>query len=127
LRLHKRQKRQQKQRNNMKAQLNNLRMSPRKVRLVADTVRGKSVAEARAILSFMPKVSALPLLKLLDGAVKNAANVGNTSDVSALKVSELYVNQGKTLKRHMPRAHGSAYQILKRTSKITLILADKSK
>ena len=102
-------------------------MSPRKVRLAADAVRGKSVAEARAILSFMPKVSALPLLKLLDSAVKNTANAGGASDASALKVSELFVNQGKTLKRHMPRAHGSAYQILKRTSKITLVLSEKNK
>lgn len=111
----------------MKAQLNNLRMSPRKVRLAADAVRGKSIADARAILSFMPKVSALPLLKLLDSAAKNATNTGNASDAPALKISELYVNQGKTLKRHMPRAHGSAYQILKRTSKITLILAEKQR
>jgi len=102
-------------------------MSPRKVRLVADTVRGKSVADARAVLSFMPKVSALPLLKLLNSAEKNAMHTSGASDASALKVSELYVNQGKTLKRHMPRAHGSAYQILKRTSKITLVLAEKQR
>ncbi len=111
----------------MKAILNNLRMSPRKVRLAADAVRGKSVAEARAILSFMPKAAALPLRKLLDSAAKNAANIGGISDLSMLTVSNLQVDGGKTLKRHMPRAHGSAYQILKRTSKITLALAEKKK
>ncbi|KKU57526.1 MAG: 50S ribosomal protein L22 [Parcubacteria group bacterium GW2011_GWA2_47_12] len=61
-------------------------MSPRKVRLVADTVRGKSVADARAVLSFMPKVSALPLLKLLNSAEKNAMHTSGASDASALKV-----------------------------------------
>ena len=101
-------------------------MSPRKVRRVADTVRGKSVAEARAILSFMPKAAALPLKKLLDSAAKNAENSGAT-DIAGLTVGNLQVNAGKTLKRQMPRAHGSAYQILKRTSKITLVLAERAK
>ncbi len=111
----------------MKAILNNLRMSPRKVRLAVDAVRGKSVAEARAILSFMPKIAATPLLKLLESAVKNAANMGNTSDASALTVAHFHVDGGATMKRHMPRAHGSAYQILKRTSKVTLVLSEKNK
>lgn len=99
-------------------------MSPRKVRLATDAVRGKSVADARAILSFMPKAAATPLLKLLESAVKNAENSGNTSDAS-LTVSDFQVNSGATMKRHMPRAHGSAYQILKRTSKVSLVLAEK--
>lgn len=102
-------------------------MSPRKVRLAVDAVRGKSVADARAVLSFMPKAAATPLLKLLESAVKNAANTGNTSDASALIVSSFQVNSGATMKRHMPRAHGSAYQILKRTSKITLVLSENNK
>ncbi len=101
-------------------------MSPRKVRRVADAVRGKSVAEARAILSFMPKAAALPLKKLLESAAKNAENSGAT-DIAGLTVGNLQVNGGKTLKRQMPRAHGSAYQILKRTSKITLVLSEKQR
>lgn len=106
--------------------LNNLRMSPRKVRMVINGVKGKSVAEARAILSFMPKVSALPLLKLLNSAAKNAMNAGAT-DPSTLTLADFRVDGGQTMKRLMPRAHGSAYQILKRTSKITLVLADTKK
>lgn len=102
-------------------------MSPRKVRLVVDAVRGKSVADARAILSFMPKAAATPLLKLLESAVKNAANINSASDASLLTIADFHVDGGQTLKRIMPRAHGSAYQILKRTSKVTLVLAEKSK
>lgn len=100
-------------------------MSPRKVRLAVNAVRGKSVAEARAILSFMPKAAATPLLKLLESAVKNAVNMGNASDTATLVVSDFHVDGGKTMKRQMPRAHGSAYQILKRTSKVSLILSEK--
>ena len=102
-------------------------MSPRKVRLVINAVKGKSVAEARAVLSFMPKIAATPLLKLLESAVKNAANKNSASDSSLLTISDFHVDSGKTLKRMMPRAHGSAYQILKRTSKVTLLLSEKSK
>lgn len=102
-------------------------MSPRKVRLAINAVKGKSVAEARAVLSLMPKIAATPLLKLLESAVKNAANINSASDTSLLTIADFHVDGGQTLKRMMPRAHGSAYQILKRTSKVTLVLAEKSK
>jgi large subunit ribosomal protein L22 len=86
----------------MKAILNNLRMSPRKVRLVINAVKGKSVTEARALLSFMPKIAATPLLKLLESAVKNAANKNSSSDASLLTIADFHVDSGKTLKRMIP-------------------------
>ncbi len=108
----------------MKAILNNLRMSPRKVRLVADVVKGKTVGEAEAILSLLPKVATAPLLKLLRSAAANAKQNGGVAHPEVLRVTGLSVDSGATLKRSMPRARGSAYQILKRTSKITLALSD---
>lgn len=109
----------------MKAILNNYRMSPRKMRLVTDAVKGKTVAEARAVLSLMPKVATVPLRKLLESAVSNAKenNKISDSDCDLLVIKDFRVDPGVVLKRSMPRAHGSAYQILKRTSKVTLILS----
>lgn len=100
-------------------------MSPRKVRLVADAVRGKDARAAHAALAFFPKAAALPVRKLLQSALKNAEQKGSATDT--LRVSEIRVDAGPTLKRHMPRARGSAYPIRKRTSKITLVLSEKSK
>ncbi len=111
----------------MKATLNNYRQSPRKMRLVVDAVRGKTVAEAQAMLSLMPKVATVPLRKLLASAVSNAKENGKVTDTGALIIKDFRVDGGIVLKRSMPRAHGSAYQILKRTSKVTLVLEAKNK
>ncbi|MCL2671467.1 MAG: 50S ribosomal protein L22 [Clostridiales bacterium] len=99
-------------------------MSPRKVKLVCDLIRGKSVEEARAILIYTPKAATEPVLKLLNSAVANAEN---NLDLRAdsLYVAEIAANQGPTLKRFMPRARGSASQILKRTSHISIVLDQK--
>lgn len=94
------------------------------MRLVTDAVKGKTVAEARAVLSLMPKIATVPLRKLLESAVANAKENQKVSDADALVIKDFRVDPGVVLKRSMPRAHGSAYQILKRTSKVTLILRE---
>lgn len=109
----------------MRAQLNNYRQSPRKMRLVADAVKGKTVAEARAALAFMPKAAASPLLKLLLSAVANAKANGEVAEEAGLRIKDFRVDGGATQKRFMPRARGSAYRIRKRTSKVTLILSEQ--
>lgn len=106
------------------AKLNNLRISPRKVRLVAGLIRGLKVSEAQKQLNFLGKRSADPILKLLNSAVANAKNNAKMSEENLI-VSEIFVDGGPVLKRHMPRAFGRAFAIRKRTSHITLILADK--
>lgn len=108
----------------MKAALNNYRQSPRKVRIVADLVRGKKVEEALKSLTFTVKRASDPVLKLLKSAIANAKNSG--SDVENLIVKEIQVNKGVTLKRIMPRARGSASKINKRSCHVTIILADIS-
>lgn len=107
----------------MKAFLKNYRQSPRKVRLVADLIKGKRVSEAFTQLQNLPKRAALPIEKLLASAVANAKNAGlNTEDLYVLNVT---VNEGIVMKRSMPRARGSASRINKRTSHIMLDLIDK--
>lgn len=108
------------------AQLNNYRQSPRKVRLVADLIKGKPVETALGILSFTVKSATKPLAKLLKSAIQNAKHNANLSSES-LFVKDLRVNSGAVLKRSMPRARGSAFQILKRTSHITLVLGEQVK
>ena len=100
-----------------------VRISSRKVKVVIDLIRGKSVAEAKAILAFTPKAAREPVLKVLNSAVANAEN---NLDMSAdqLFVAEVFANQGPTLKRFRPRAQGRASRIRKRTSHITVILAE---
>jgi len=107
----------------MKAILKNYRQSPRKMRLVADAVRGKSVPEARSILAFLPKAATAPILKLLESATANAKENGKVDDVAILRVEKVFVDEGVTLKRFMPRARGSGARIRKRTSKVTLVLS----
>ena len=109
----------------MRAILNNYRQSPRKMRLVVDAVKGKTVAQAEALLAFMPKIATVPLRKLLQSAVSNAKESHKITDTGALIIKDFRVDGGVVLKRSMPRAHGSAYQILKRTSKVTLILSEQ--
>ena len=101
-----------------------VRISPRKVKIVADLIRGKSIAEATAILANTPKAASEPILKLLKSAVSNAeANHG--MNVENLYVSQIFACPGPILKRIMPRAQGRAFRINKRTSHITLAVAEK--
>ncbi len=106
----------------MKATLANYRQSPRKVRRVADLIKGKSVPSAIASLSFLDKRSALPIKKLIASAVANAKNTFQMEE-GALMVKSIRVDSGKVLKRSMPRARGSAFPIKKRVSLIVVELA----
>lgn len=108
----------------MKAFLKNYRQSPRKVRLVAGLVKGKDVLEAIAELDFLAKRAGLPIKKLLLSAVANAKNMGIEKE--NLFIKELRIDKGIVMKRMMPAAMGSAHRINKRTSHITLVLAEKS-
>jgi large subunit ribosomal protein L22 len=104
------------------AKLHNHRIAPRKVRLVANAIRGKKVETALSLLDFITKKSALPLKKLIQSAVANAKNL--SLETSGLVVKELRVDGGVVMMRRMPRARGSAYPIRKRTSNITLVLEE---
>ena len=99
------------------AKLNNYRQSPRKVRLVANLVKGKRVAEALDILDFAVKRASLPLKNLIESAVANAKNNFNL-DRETLVVKEFKVDVGAILYRRMPRARGTAYPIRKRTTHV---------
>ncbi len=98
-----------------------VRISARKVKVVIDLIRGKSVAEAKAILMYTPKAASAVVEKLLDSAVANAENNLELSRDN-LYVAEVFANQGPTLKRFRPRAQGRATRIRKRTSHITIVL-----
>lgn len=108
----------------MKAVLRNYRQSPRKVRLIADLVRGKEVARVLPILATVSKRAALPIKKLLDSAVANAKHNDNIEN--PLFIKEIQVNEGPTLKRMRARARGSAFVIRKRTSHISIILEERA-
>ena len=107
-----------------KAHLKYARISPRKVQIVLDLIRGKDVATAMAVLKNTPKSASEYLTKLLRSAVANAENNFNM-DVSKLYVSECFVCPGPTLKRIMARAKGSADRILKRTSHVTIVVKER--
>lgn len=109
----------------VKAQLNDLRISPRKVRLVASLLRGLSVNEAEAQLLFQTRRPAKPLLKLLRSAVANAKN--QQLKIDQLGIAKIEVNQGQRFKRFMPRARGSASLIEKKSSHISLVLEESEK
>jgi large subunit ribosomal protein L22 len=100
------------------ASLRFLRIAPRKVRLVADAVRGQKVGEALAMLKFTPQSAAEPLSKLLRSAVANAEQKGGRVDVDALFVKTLTVDQGPKMRRFMARAMGRAYRVEKKTSHV---------
>ena len=108
-----------------KAYLKYLRISPRKVQIVADLIRGKNVGTAMAILMQTPKAASEPMMKLLKSAVANAENNFNM-DVEKLVVTEVFATPGPILKRVMPRAQGRAYRINKRTSHVTIAVAEKA-
>ncbi len=109
----------------MKAKVTNVRISPRKVRLVVDAVRGKSVSQAVHILEYTRKKAALPVQKLLKSAIANASENDGIADVDDLLIDRITVDEGPTLKRFMPRAHGRATPIHKRTSHIQIILRER--
>ena len=100
-----------------------LRISAQKVRLVADQIRGKQVADALDLLSFSNKKASVLMRKALESAVANAEN-NEGADIDELRVSEVYVNEGMTMKRIRPRAKGRADRIFKRSSHITVTVSD---
>ncbi|MGQ9473307.1 MAG: 50S ribosomal protein L22 [Candidatus Caldatribacteriaceae bacterium] len=100
-----------------------LRISPRKARQVVDLIRGKKAQEALSLLKFIPKKSARLVYKVLKSAIANAENNQNL-DVDKLVVSQAFANPGPTLKRIRPRAMGRAYLIRKRSSHITVVVAE---
>ena len=107
-----------------KAYLRYARISPRKVSIVLDLIRGKNERMAMAILKNTPKAASEYLVKLLQSAMANAEH-NHQMDPSKLYVAECFVTPGPTLKRIMPRAKGSADRILKRTSHMTIVLREK--
>ena len=108
----------------VKATAKTLRVQPRKVRLVLNLIRGKDVEEAEAICRFTPNKGGYLVGKVLHSAIANAVN-NEDLDESNLYVKECYANEGITMKRYMPRAKGSASAIHKRTSHITVVVAEK--
>ena len=110
--------------NEARATLKYARISARKVKIVADLIRGKDAGEALSIVKFTPKASSEIIEKLLKSAIANAEN-NHGMNRGNLVVSEIYANQGPTLKRIRPAAKGSAVRIRKRTSHITIILREK--
>ena len=108
----------------MKAFLNNYRQSPRKVRLVASLIRGKSAELALVELGFLPKRASLPIQKLLLSAVSNAVAMGMQKE--NLFVKEIMVDKGVTMRRMMPAAMGTGHRINKRTSHVALFLGERT-
>ena len=104
--------------------LRNLPIAPRKVRVVIDQIRNKSVDEALTILAFTVKLGAEPMRKLVESAIANARSVRG-ADVDTLFVKSVYVDQARSLKRFTPRAMGRATKILKKSSHITLELGER--
>ncbi|MFA5542509.1 MAG: 50S ribosomal protein L22 [Bacilli bacterium] len=109
----------------VKAIAKTVRIAPRKVRLVVDLIRGKKVADAVNILRLTPKGASPVVEKVIKSAVANAVN-NNKMEQESLYIKEAYVNEGVTMKRYLPRAKGSANEILKRTSHITIVLDEKN-
>ena len=107
-----------------KAIARTVRIAPRKVRLVVDLIRGKQVGEAVAILSHTPRAASPVVEKVLKSAVANAEH-NYDLDVNNLVISEVFVDEGPTLKRFSPRAQGRASAINKRTSHITIVVSEK--
>lgn len=101
-----------------------LDISPRKARLVVDAVRGRPVKQALAMLEFMPNKSARHVRKVIQSAAANAEN-NYAMDVESLYVSTIFVDEGPTQRRFRPRAHGRVSPLLKRSSHVTAIVAEK--
>ncbi len=107
-----------------KAHLKYVRISPRKVQIVCDLIRGKSVAQATALMMGTPKAASEIMIKLLKSAAANAEN-NHGMDPEKLYVSATYANPGPILKRMRPRAQGRAFRINKRTSHITICVSER--
>jgi len=100
------------------------RTSPQKARLVADQIRGLPVADALQVLSFSLKGAAVQIKKVLNASIANAEH-NHGLDIDNLKVAKIYVDEGPTMKRIMPRAKGRADRINKRTSHITVVVSER--
>jgi large subunit ribosomal protein L22 len=107
-----------------RAQARYIRVTPRKARRVVDLIRGLPAAEARAVLAFAPQSAAKGVGKVLASAIANAEQGSRSVDAEDLVVSRAWVDEGPTMKRFRPRAQGRAYRINKRTSHITVIVAE---
>ncbi|QCI24551.1 50S ribosomal protein L22 [Buchnera aphidicola (Muscaphis stroyani)] len=105
------------------AQYRQARSSAQKIRLIADLIRGKKVSKALTILTYTNKKASFLVKKVLESAVANAEH-NNGTDIDQLRIKKIFVNEGSTMKRMMPRAKGRADRILKRTSHITVIVSD---
>lgn len=108
-----------------RAVLHHLRMAPRKVRLVADQIRGKDVDKAMLLLEFSPRLAASPMLKLLKSAIANAKNENDRRDESNLIIHKVWVDEARMLQRFRPSPMGRAARIQKRMSHITIVLKEK--
>jgi len=112
-----------------KAKARFVRVTPQKARRVVDLIRGKQAGEAVAVLKFAPQAAGETVLKVVESAIANARETAKRSnerlDEADLYISEVFVDEGPTLKRFRPRAQGRASQILKRTSHITVVLASR--
>jgi large subunit ribosomal protein L22 len=112
-----------------KAKARFVRVTPQKARRVVDLIRGKQAGEAVAVLKFAPQAAGETVLKVVESAIANAREAAKRSnerlDENDLYISEVYVDEGPTLKRFRPRAQGRASQILKRTSHITVVVAER--
>ena len=106
------------------AHIKHVRISPRKVKIVIDLIRGKNVDEALAILQYTPKAASPVVSKVLESAIANAVN-NQELNRQNLYVAEVYANPGPTLKRYVARSRGSASPMLKRTSHISVVLDQK--
>ena len=102
-----------------------VRIAPRKIRIVADLVRGKNVSEAMAILKFTPKVGSKVVEKVIRSAAANAEH-NNDMNVDALYISEIFVDQDSTMKRIHPRSRGQAFKILKKSSHVTVVVKERA-
>ena len=111
--------------NQVNANLKHIRMTPRKMMIVANQIRGKGVQAAIDYLTFCRRRAARPLLKLVKSALANANQKGGV-DVDNLYIRELLVDKGPTMRRWMPRARGMATPVLKRSSHVKLVLAEKA-
>lgn len=108
----------------VRAVARHIRMSPQKVRLVLDTIRGKPVSEALSILRFLPHKATGPVAKVIRSASANAENNFNL-DPDELVVTRIFADDARTLKRYRPRARGRANQILKRSSHVTVVVSER--
>ena len=109
----------------MRASLQNYHQAPRKVRLLADLVRGKSVSEAITNLGFLPKRAALPVLRLIQSAIANVLNKEPHLKRDSLFIKSIAVDKGMVFKRFRPGAHGRAFPIKRKTSHIIVVLETK--